>query len=154
MIHIIIVHGPNLNLLGEREPEVYGTTTLTELDEKITNHAHKLGAEIKTTQSNSEGKLIDFLHEHRKWADGVLINPGALTHYSYSLRDGLAAIEKPVVEVHLSNIHHREAFRRVSVIAEVCISQVVGLGIKSYLKGLEILIEWIQTDEAKNRISR
>ena len=148
MIHILVVHGPNLNLLGEREPEVYGTTTLKQLNEKITHHAQKLGAETKSIQSNSDGTLIDFLHENRKWADGVLINPGALTHYSYSLRDGLAAIEKPVVEVHLSNIHRREAFRRVSVIAEVCISQVVGLGIKSYLKGLEILIEWIQTNEA------
>lgn len=143
MIHILVLHGPNLNLLGEREPELYGTTTLQQLNEMITQHAQKLGAEVKIAQSNSEGTLIDFLHENRNWADGVLINPGALTHYSYSLRDGLAAIEKPAVEVHLSNIHRREPFRRVSVIAEVCISQIVGLGINSYLKGLEILVSWI-----------
>ena len=143
MMHILVVNGPNLNLLGEREPEVYGSTTLQQLNEMIATHAKKLRAEVKFMQSNSEGTIIDFLHEKRKWADGVLINPGALTHYSYSLRDAIAAIEKPTIEVHLSNIHHRESFRRVSVIAEVCISQIAGLGIKSYFKGLEILIDWI-----------
>ena len=147
MIHILVVHGPNLNLLGEREPEVYGSTTLQQLNELITNRAQKLGAEVKIIQSNSEGTLIDFLHDNRKWAHGVLINPGAFTHYSYSLRDGLAAVDKPAVEVHLSNIHRREVFRRVSVIAEVCISQVVGLGIKSYLTGLEILVNWIKENQ-------
>ena len=149
MINILVIHGPNLNLLGEREPKVYGTTTLQQLNEIIAQHAQKLGAGVKIMQSNSEGTIIDLLHDNRKWADGVLINPGALTHYSYSLRDGLAAIDKPAVEVHLSNIYHREAFRQVSVISEVCISQVVGLGIKSYLKGLEILIDWIKENRAK-----
>ena len=144
MIRILVIHGPNLNLLGEREPEVYGTTTLAQLNDLIAQHAQQLGAEVKALQSNSEGTLIDYLHENRQWADGVLINPGAYTHYSYALRDGLAAIDKPAIEVHLSNIHQREAFRRISVLAEVCISQVVGLGIHSYLKGLEILVEWIK----------
>ncbi len=144
MINILVIHGPNLNLLGEREPKVYGTTTLQQLNQLLTKHAAKHGAEVKILQSNWEGKLIDFLHDNRKWADGVLINPGALTHYSYSLRDAIASIDKPAVEVHLSNIHRREAFRRVSVIAEVCISQVAGLGIKSYIHGLEILTGWIK----------
>ena len=142
-VHILIVHGPNLNLLGEREPEVYGNTTLPELNTMLAARASKLGAEFKIIQSNSEGTLIDFLHENRHWADGVLINPGALTHYSYSLRDALAAIAKPAVEVHLSDIHHREPFRKTSVIAELCLSQVVGLGVQSYIRGLEILVAGI-----------
>ena len=149
MIKILLVHGPNLNLLGEREPEIYGYTTLTQLNEMVASKCKSQGAEIKSFQSNSEGGIIDFLHKHRVWADGVLINPGALTHYSYSLRDGLAAINKPTVEVHLSNIHKREEFRRKSVIAEVCITQIAGLGIKSYLFGLDILIDWIKEHQQK-----
>ena len=144
MPHILVLHGPNLDLLGEREPHIYGNTTLVQLNEMLADKAKELNVELKIIQSNSEGVLIDFLHAHRKWADGVLINPGALTHYSYSLRDGLAAIVRPVVEVHLSDIHKREEFRRVSVIAEICISQVVGLGIQSYIRGLEILTDYIK----------
>jgi len=143
MLHILIIHGPNLNLLGEREPEVYGSTTLAQLDEMITNHARQAGAVVKILQSNHEGLIIDFLHDNRRWADGIVINPGALTHYSYSLRDAIAAINKPAVEVHLSDIHKREPFRRISVIAEICIAQITGLGINSYFKGLDTLLEWI-----------
>ena len=140
MIKILIIHGPNLNLLGEREPEVYGTTTLDELNQMLVQKANDLGVELKIYQSNSDGKIIDFIHDHRKWADGIVINPGALTHYSYSLRDGIASVSKPAIEVHLSDIYKREPFRRISVIKDVCIDQVLGLGIQSYLKGLENLI--------------
>ncbi len=149
MIKILLIHGPNLNLLGERQPEIYGETTLPELNDLLAKKGELSGAAIRSFQSNSEGAIIDFLHENRNWANGVLINPGALTHYSYSLRDAIAAINKPTVEVHLSNIHKREEFRRESVIAEVCITQIAGLGIKSYLFGLEILIERIKEHQKK-----
>ena len=140
MINILIIHGPNLNLLGEREPEVYGTTTLDQLNQMLVQKAKDLGAVTKFFQNNSDGKIIDFIHEHRKWADGIIINPGALTHYSYSLRDAIASVLKPAIEVHLSDIYQREPFRRISVIKDVCIDQVLGLGIQSYLTGLEKLI--------------
>lgn len=144
MVTILLVNGPNLNLLGEREPEIYGSTTLEQLVEMVRKKADLLGAELKPFQSNSEGAIIDFLHENRQSADGVLINPGALTHYSYALRDAIAAIEKPTVEVHLSHIHQREPFRRISVLVDVCITQITGLGVNSYFHGLEILIDWIK----------
>ena len=136
----LILHGPNLNLLGTREPEVYGTLTLKDLNSKIKKFATTQGVEVKAKQFNSEGDLIDALHECRKWADGVVFNPGAYTHYSYALRDAVASILVPTVEVHLSDIQKREAFRKISVIAPVCISQVSGLGANSYLEGLKTLI--------------
>lgn len=140
MFNILIIHGPNLNLLGEREPEVYGRTTLAELNQMLSQRAAELGCAARLFQSNSEGLIIDFMHEHRHWAHGMVINPGGLTHYSYSLRDAIAAVAKPTVEVHLSNIHQREPFRRISVIREVCLDQIVGLGIQSYFKGLERVV--------------
>ena len=140
MLNILIIHGPNLNLLGEREPEVYGSTTLDKLNQMLIQQAKEWGVELKFFQNNSEGKIIDFIHEQRKWAHGIIINPGALTHYSYSLRDAIAAAAKPAIEVHLSDIHNREPFREISVIKAVCIDQVFGLGIESYFKGLEKLI--------------
>ena len=140
MINILIIHGPNLNLLGEREPEVYGTTTLDQLNQMLEQKAKDWGVELKFFQNNSDGKIIDFIHKHRTWADGIIINPGALTHYSYSLRDAIASVSKPTIEVHLSDIYQREPFRRISVIKDVCIDQVLGLGIQSYLTGLEKLI--------------
>ncbi len=138
---ILILHGPNLNLLGTREPEVYGKTTLQELNRKIREHAKKLGATIRIKQSNHEGVLIDELQRVRKWADGVVFNPGAYTHYSYALRDAVAAIGVPTVEVHLSDIQKREEFRKISVIAPVCVAQISGLGVNSYLKGLERVVK-------------
>ena len=144
MLQILVIHGPNLNLLGYREPEIYGSTTLTQLNEMITEEAEVLAISVKTFQSNSEGLLIDFIHDHREWADGVLINPGALTHYSYSLRDALAAIDKPVVEIHISDIHSREEFRKISVIKDICISQISGLGIDGYIQGLKLLANAIK----------
>src|SRR4051812_15511650 len=104
---ILILHGPNLNLLGEREPSVYGELTLRQLNANLQKSARQLGAVLKIYQSNGEGKLIDLLHFHRKWAEGIVFNPGAYTHYSYALRDAVAAIKKPTIEVRLSNIHKR-----------------------------------------------
>lgn len=137
---ILVVHGPNLNLLGTREPDIYGSLTLTQINGRLRRYAKSRGTTLRCFQSNTEGALIDFLHRNRRWAQGVVINPAAYTHYSYALRDALAAIDLPAVEVHLSDIHKREAFRRKSVIRPVCISQVSGLGWKSYEKGIEQLI--------------
>jgi len=142
-MNILVIHGPNLNLLGEREPEIYGRTTLTELNKKITEYARSRKVKVRIFQSNHEGKIIDFIHKNRHWAQGIVINPAALTHYSYALRDALAAVALPTVEVHLSNIHKRESFRKLSVIKPLCLSQISGEGEKSYLKGIDILLKAI-----------
>ena len=139
-MRIGVVNGPNLNLLGEREPEVYGRTTLAELEATVAAYAARRNIEIAFYQSNSEGALIDELHRLRRWADGIVINPGAYTHYSYAIRDALSAIVIPAVEVHLSDISQREAFRRISVTADACIAQVSGLGVDSYLRGIDTLV--------------
>jgi 3-dehydroquinate dehydratase-2 len=143
-MNVLVVHGPNLNLLGEREPEIYGSHTLDELNARISEHAGAQGVTVKFFQSNHEGALIDVIHEERRWADGIVINPGALTHYSYALRDAIAAVGLPAVEVHLSEIHHREPFRRRSVIAPVCIAQITGKGLQSYIKGIERLLSQVK----------
>lgn len=139
MKQILVIHGPNLNLLGEREPEIYGKGTLSELNAEIRKYARTLRLKVKAFQSNGEGEIIDFIHSHRKTAAGIVINPGAYTHYSYAIRDAIAGVDLPCVEVHLSDIKKREEFRRISVISPVCIAQISGLGWKSYLKGLETL---------------
>ncbi len=140
-MRILILHGPNLNRLGKREPAVYGSTTLAQVDDQIRTLAMELGVETRHFQSNHEGALIDVLHAADDDCDGIVFNPGAFTHYSYAIRDAVASIRPPVVEVHLSDIHTREAWRRVSVVAEVCVAQIVGRGPASYLDGLRLLVE-------------
>lgn len=138
---LLLLHGPNLNLLGERRPDIYGTTTLLDIEARVAAAANGRGAAILSFQSNHEGALIDFLHEHRKRARGVILNAGALTHTSVALRDAIEAIEIPVVEVHLSNTHAREEFRHKSLIAPVCVGQVAGLGPEGYDIAVELLLE-------------
>ena len=140
MSRYLVLHGPNLNRLGRREPDVYGTLTLSELDERIRRHAATLGVQTLHLQSNHEGALIDALQDADDDCAGAVFNPGAYTHYSYALRDAVASLSIPVVEVHLSDLHAREGWRRTSVIAEVCVGQVMGRGPESYCEGLDILV--------------
>jgi 3-dehydroquinate dehydratase-2 len=140
---ILILHGPNLNLLGTREPEVYGSTTLDDINEKMISLGRELGAELKCLQSNHEGALIDALHDARTWAAGVVFNPGGYTHTSVALRDAISAIVIPVIEVHLSNVYAREEFRHTSLVSAVCKGKVSGFGWRSYELGLRGLIDII-----------
>jgi len=137
MANVLVLHGPNLNLLGRRRPEVYGGMTLAEIDQRLQQRAGELGLTLRIQQSNHEGELIDALHQAIDWADAILINPGGLTHTSVALRDAIEALAKPTVEVHLSNIYAREPFRHVSLISPVCSGQIAGFGWRSYLLGLE-----------------
>jgi 3-dehydroquinate dehydratase-2 len=134
---VLLINGPNLNLLGRREPEFYGTTTLAEMVEMVSAEANRLRLQIKSFQSNHEGAIIDFIQTEADNAAGIIINPGALTHYAYSLRDCLAAVECPVIEVHISNIQRREEWRKKSILTDVCTGTVGGLGIKGYLSALQ-----------------
>jgi len=129
---ILVVHGPNLNLLGTREKDVYGEQTLDDINAMLSAEAAAHDSEIKTTQSNSEGALVDAIQEARTWADAIILNPGAYTHTSIALRDAVAAIDVPVIEVHLSNVHAREEFRHHSYIAPLAVGQIVGFGAESY----------------------
>lgn len=132
MANLLIINGPNLNLLGKREPEIYGDHSLAELNENLNDLAADLKMNLTFFQSNSEGEIIDYLHQHGPDADGIIINPGALTHYSYAVRDAISGIGTATVEVHLSNVFNREEFRGKSVIAPVCVGSITGFGFYGY----------------------
>ncbi len=145
---ILVLHGPNLNLLGVREPDVYGRETLADVDRLVCAEGESLGVSVHCFQSNIEGELVNALHAARERDAGVVINPGALTHYSIALRDAVAGIGLPCVEVHLSNVHAREAFRHHSVLAPVCLGQIAGFSLHSYVLGLRALVHYLNE---KNR---
>jgi 3-dehydroquinate dehydratase-2 len=142
--HVLVLHGPNLNLLGLREPAVYGRDTLADVDRALEQLADEIGMQVACRQSNQEGELIEWLHEARERFDGVIINPGGYTHTSVALRDAIAAIDKPCVEVHLSNVYKRETFRHTSLTAPVCVGSIMGFGLQSYLLGLRALAAILQ----------
>ena len=140
-IKILVVHGPNMNLLGEREPEIYGTLTLAEINRRLVESAPN--ADLKVLQTNHEGEIIDAIQDARKWAEGILINPAGFTYTSIAIRDSIAAVNLPTVEVHMSNIYRREPFRSQSVLVPVCIGQVCGFGWNSYVAGLSALLTYL-----------
>ena len=142
-MNILVINGPNLNLLGTREPEIYGTDTLEELMMWLETNPISSDQSFKFYQSNHEGEIIDTIQDERQWANGLLINPAAFTHYSYAIRDTISSVAIPTVEVQLSDIHNREEFRQISVISPVCIEQVIGFGKDSYIKGLDILLKYL-----------
>jgi len=146
---ILVLHGPNLNLLGTREPEIYGSMMLGDINTQLIELGKESGAELKCFQSNDEGALIDALQDARMWADGVIFNPGGYTHTSIALRDAVIASGIPIVEVHLSNVYAREEFRHSSMISAVCVGKIVGFGWRSYELGLSALISLIQDKGAE-----
>ncbi len=146
-LRIAVIHGPNLDMLGTRETEIYGTKSLQDINDELLHEAEKYGLSLTFFQSNSEGGLIDYIHACKGNTDGIILNAGAYTHYSIALRDAIAAVDIPTVEVHLSNIYKREAFRHTSVIAPVCVGQISGFGYYSYILGLQALCRAL--DEAR-----
>lgn len=145
---VLVLHGPNLNLLGQREPELYGHLTMDEINRRLMEAGRELQLEVRTYQANSEGELIDALHDARNWAVGVVFNPAGYTHTSVALRDAVAAIGLPVIEVHISNVYAREEFRQRSLIAPVCAGRITGLGWRSYLLGLQALVGILEDERA------
>lgn len=147
-VRLLVLHGPNLNMLGRREPHLYGHMTLEEITGRLTRRAAELGCETLSAQSNSEGALIDLIQEHGDAVQGLIINPGGLTHTSVSLRDAVAGSGLPAIEVHLSNIYAREPFRHTSLLAPVCRGQITGLGWRGYLAALETLVALLREGQA------
>ncbi|MFO7155078.1 MAG: type II 3-dehydroquinate dehydratase [Pseudomonadota bacterium] len=145
-MNVLVLHGPNLNLLGEREPELYGRTTLAELDRRLVEEGARLGLTVRCFQSNHEGALIDAIHEARRWMQAIVINAGAYTHTSYALRDAIAAVRVPAIEVHLTDIEKREPWRRNSVLADVCQARFMGKGVDSYLEALVHVAKALRQD--------
>jgi 3-dehydroquinate dehydratase-2 len=139
-MRILLINGPNLNLLGSRQPEVYGSTTLQDIVDRVTARGGELGAEIEAFQSNTEGEIVAFIQKHAPGADGIIINAGALTHYSLAVRDAFESVQKPFVEVHISNIYGREEFRHHSVFADIAVGQITGLGWRGYIAALDALV--------------
>jgi 3-dehydroquinate dehydratase-2 len=142
--HIAVLHGPNLNLLGTREPEVYGTVTLAEIDARLVERAKRRGATVECFQSNHEGELVQRIHDVRARAQAIVINPGAYTHTSVAIADALRAVGLPAVEVHLSNLHKREPFRRRSLTAPACVGTIAGFGARSYELGLDAALDLLE----------
>lgn len=140
-MNFLVVNGPNLNLLGKREPEIYGAETLGDIMEWLEDQPEVKGHTLRWFQSNHEGEIIDLLHKEMDWADGILINPGAFTHYSYAILDAIYSVKIPTVEVHLSDLDKREEFRKQSVIAPACVGIAMGLGKNSYLQGFRMLVD-------------
>lgn len=151
-MRVLVIHGPNLNLLGEREPDIYGSQTLADIDALIVRAARSLNMEVRTVQHNGEGAIIDSIQEARSSYDAVVVNPGAYTHYSYAIADAIAAIDIPVIEVHISNVHARETFRRTSVIAPACAGTIAGFGPDSYVLALHALAGRESSDAAQRPI--
>ncbi len=141
---IQVLHGPNLNLLGTREPAIYGTTTLAEIDRELMTRAKARGAVVRSAQTNVEGELVDRIQAARRWADAIIINPGGYTHTSVAIRDAIEAVGIPTVEVHLSNLHARDAFRHTSLTAAKCIGQISGFGANSYYLGLDAALAHVE----------
>lgn len=148
-LQILVINGPNLNTLGTREPTIYGTTTLAQITEMLRQRGAELEADVEAFQSNYEGALIDYIQQHHEQADGMIVNPGAFTHYSIALRDALAGAGRPVIEVHLSNIYAREEFRHHSVIAPIARGHIVGVGWRGYMLALEALVDLIREERTK-----
>ena len=146
-MRILLINGPNLNTLGTREPEIYGTTTLPEIEEMVRRRAAEFGAEVRAFQANSEGAIIDWLQHEQSQADGLIINAGALTHYGMALADAVAATDKPAIEVHISNVWKREAFRHESLLSPVAAGVIVGLGAQGYVRAVDALATILQGAE-------
>lgn len=144
MKHILVIHGPNLNLLGKREIDIYGKVSLAEIDEAVKQKAKELGYQVRIKQSNSEGEIVSFIGEARDWTDALIINPAAYTHTSVAIRDAILAVGIPAVEVHLSNIYQRESFRQKSLVAGVCRGQIAGFGLHSYILALEAVVDILE----------
>ena len=145
---ILLINGPNLNLLGQRQPEIYGSTTLQTIVDNVTHRADELGVTIQSFQSNVEGEIVNFIQKEAHGADAIIINPGALSHYSLTLRDVFEAVQKPVIEVHISNIYAREEFRHHSVVADIAVGQISGLGWRGYIAALDSLVGILKEKKA------
>lgn len=148
-MRIVVIHGPNLNLLGWREPDVYGSLTLQEINERLAAHAQAAGVELRTFQSNSEGEIVDAIQEAGRWSNGIVINAAAYTHTSIAIRDTITAVNLPTVEVHLSNVHAREPFRHISHIAAVCLGVIAGFGWRSYILGFDGLVDHLKDSQMR-----